>query len=91
MIAAGMQKARLRLAAGPFGLYFYCTWLGEIVGQERSAISHQGLAISGLSQAIGSGWRRGAREIRWRGTANTDLTGDSGSPYRFRPGLPLHV
>jgi hypothetical protein len=44
MIAAGMQKARLRLAAGPFGLYFYCTWLGEIVGQERSAISHQGIS-----------------------------------------------
>ena len=40
MIAAGMQKARLRLAAGPFGLYFYCSGLGEIVGQEN-----QGLAI----------------------------------------------
>jgi hypothetical protein len=50
MIAAGMQKARLRLAAGPFYPYFYCNGLGKIVGQEMAGNRRQGSApLKGLN------------------------------------------
>lgn len=49
------RKARLRLAAGPSGLYFYYSGLGEIVGQEGAGIREQPLGANhALVASVGS-------------------------------------